>query len=307
MRPIQHLGLLVSSALAVAAMATSLAWAGDRYGPTDGYASSDYGYQASDQRGRADCDGRDGCRGDARQFDQRRGAERIDSYGDGGWDRHAEQGRMTYDRRDREQRGYSRERFEDAEQIDPCARQYNLIGHQCLSDGFGYDRGGRAYQDRSSWRAERVYGDEGDRGSAYDRFDDRAGYVGGCEEAHARLGEHCPFERHERFERSDLDLREHVRGQERVVWVEERLPEEFFFGDGGVGPGIVDFGGGGGGGGGFVSVDSFASANSSANASAMSSAKAMSMNHQMMMHQMMQMHHYPSKMHYGGGGCGCKK
>ncbi len=308
-RSIQRLALLVSSTIAVAALTVSAAWAGDRYGATDGrageYAASDYGYQSDAEPGRADYDGADGAYGDSRR------------------DVQSSRSRSEYERSDSRSRVYSDERVDDVEQVDPCAVQYRLTGRRCLGDRVetrsderihesrpsrrdddleqidpcavhyhltghrcGADkesyRDGRVSRDTSSWRSERAYSDES--ASAYDRFDDADGYVDACVVAHERLGDRCPYAGRRSY-------------RDRVVWVEERLPDSFFISEGGVGPGIVDFGESGGGGG-FVFSDSFANASASASARAQASVSLSiaAHNRHMMGH--------PHKMH---GGCGCKK
>jgi len=236
-RSIQRLTLLVSSTLAVAALAASAAWAGDRYGPTDGGAG-EYGYQSSIA---------------PEGYDYGRAG---DSYGDSRWEAQSSRSRSEYERRDIGSRINADEQAGDVEQVDPCAVQYRVAGHRCGSDEDSY-RGGRVSREGSSWTFERVYEDE--RASAYGRSYEADRYADACVAAHERLGEHCPYAQRPRY-----------RDEDRVVWVEERLPDSFFISDGGVGPGIVDYGGGGGGGG-FVSDEGFA--NASANASASASAR----------------------------------
>jgi len=281
--PIQRLGLLVSSAMAIAALAAASAWAGDGYGPADGrsggYASSDYGYQGAEQ---------------------------------GGWDAQSSQSRSEYDHRASETR-----RFDDVEEVDPCAMQHRLTGRGCEDRDVhgdrgarygrgGEDRGGdieavdpcaaqyrmtgrgcevgggaRYFRDQES--SERRY-DRVDRAAAYDRMGDEDGFVDACVVAHERRGERCPYQ-----------------SSTPVVWVEERLPDSFFFADGSVGGGVVDYGGGGGGGGGFGFGEGFSSANADASSSASASA-SVSVAIAMRNHHMMP--HYPQKMPHGGG-CGC--
>jgi hypothetical protein len=328
-RSIQRLALLVSSILAVAALAATAAQAGDRYGSTDGradgYAAGDYGYPPDVDPGRADYDQSYGGYGDSRRDAQssrsRYEYERRDSRAQRSFDGQVDdaeqvdpcavQYRLTGRRcggddaapghHARLEEGRFSRRGDDLEQVDPCAIQSRVAGRGCASDEQFYGGGARVSREGSAWRSERVYGDE--RGWAYARnygargYDDRSygdgyrddGYVDACVVAHERIGERCPYA-------------EGRREQDRVVWVEERLPDTFFISEGGVGPGIVDFGGGGGGGGGFAFADGFANANASASASASAQASVSvsiaAHNHRMMMG-------YPHKMMHGG--CGCKK
>jgi len=306
-RSTQRLARLVSAAVAVAALTATAAWAGDRYGPADSGAGeySGYGYQQGADYDRADS-----------------------SYDDGRWDAQSSRSRSDYERRDSRTRVYTDAQAGDVEQVDPCAVQYRLTGRRCLGDGAAPYRGARIDEERfserggdleqvdpcatqyrmtgrrcasgeefyrgarvsredSGWRSERINGDE--RAAGYDRIDDADGYVEACVVAHERIGERCPYAQGR-------------RDQDRVVWVEERLPDSFFISEGGVGPGIVDYGGGGGGGGGFEFADSFAGANASASASASAQA-SVSLAIAVHNHNMM---HYPHKMTHGGG-CGCKK
>src|SRR5580658_3379159 len=110
-RPTKHLGLLVSSALAFAAMMASAAWAGDRYGsaePQGGdYAPSGYGYQSQYRQGGDDVEQVDPC------------AMQHHLIGRG-----CESDRGVSDR---ETRRYSREEGEDVREVDPCAMQYHVI------------------------------------------------------------------------------------------------------------------------------------------------------------------------------------
>jgi hypothetical protein len=328
-RAVRDLVLLLGAAAACAAVLAPSAWAGDRYGPNDGqgdgygapaydssYDSRRNGYgarYADDQR-------RDDRYSDGRRWDERRDS-RTESYADRRYDdaeaidpcaiQHRVVGRGCapaadegYRRGERAYGGGYQRRFDDAEQVDPCAMQYRVAGRGC---GGGYDR--ETYEEhygpehRGDYRGERFWRE----GSAYDDREvwvdrqegyDRGGYDGeavdACEVVHERMGDHCPY------------------AEQRIVApvVTENLPDGFFLGDGGVGPGIVDFGGGGGGGGGFAIADSSSSASAVANASASASARVslkfavMAHNH----HMMMGGHHYPTKgWGGGGGGCGCKK
>jgi len=263
-RSIQRLALLIPSILAVAALTATAAWAGDRYSQTDPradeYVSSDYGYQSDIDPGGA--------------------------YGDSRWNDRSSWSRSEYDRRDSRSRTYSDEQVYEAEQMDPCAVQYRVTGRGCAPDQGSY-RGGGMSREGSAWRSERVYDEE--RASAYDRAYDADGYVDACVVAHERVGERCPYAERRTY-----------RDQDRVVWVEERLPDTFFISEGGVGPGIVDYGGGGGGGGGFGFADGLAGANASASASASAQA-SVSLAIAVHNHGM----GYPHKMPHGG--CGCKK
>ncbi len=314
-RSIQRLTLLVSSMLAVAALAATTAWAGDRYGPTDGrageYDSSAYGYQSDVDLGRVEYGRADG------------------AYDGSHWDSQTSRSRSEYERRDIRSRAYSDEQIDDAEQVDPCAVQYRLTGRRCSEGAVGRDRHARLDQDRSvergddleqidpcamhhhvtgrgcdpdeqayrdgrvsregsAWRSERAYGGERARagaGAYYDQFDDADGYADACVVAHERLGDRCPYAAPQPY-------------RDRVVWVEERLPDSFFISEGGVGPGMVDFGDEGGGGG-FVFADGFANANASASARAQASVSVSIAAHNR--HMM----GYPHKMMHGG--CGCKR
>jgi hypothetical protein len=144
--------------------------------------------------------------------------------------------------------------------VDPCAAQYRMTGRACVSAETQDARRSRDASSRSVWRAGSVY-----PGANHDVFD-------ACMAAHARLGGRCPYESRERVAEA------------------ESLPAEFFWGEGGVGGGIVDFGGGGGT---FVVADSFANANASASASASARVWISVTGHKM--------HRWP---HHG---CGCRK
>jgi hypothetical protein len=338
-RPTKHLGLLVSSTLALAAVMASAAWAGDRYGPADpqggGYASSGYGYQSEDRtedrqvrteydaqfrQGGDDLEQVDPCAMQYRQTgrgcssDRRVSGHETRLYSREGGDdveqvdpcavQHRLTGRGCESDRGfsgHETRRYSRVEGDDAREIDPCAMQYQVIGRGCSSDGAVFERETGSDRDRSAWRSDRIHEGEANRASAYDRFDDQDAYVDAREAPRERFAEHCLCQDRGRFERSGLDRRA-WRDDDRVVWVEERLPDSFFFSDGGVGPGIVDFGGGGGGGGGNSSIFIDSSARANASASAMASASAAIM---MKNHRMMKMPYgYGQKMmpHYSSGG-----
>jgi hypothetical protein len=277
-RPIQQLGRLACATLACVVMASS-AGAGDRYAPADGpqdpYASNDYGYRSDDAPGHAD-------------------------YGARGGDDRSSRSSAQYDRRSTRSQTYADRGFDDVEQIDPCAVHYRLTGASCHSGIADPAYGRRSDRDESAWRSE--YDDRADiaRADGYDRFADEDGYVDACVVAHERIGQRCPYDRQGRVERSWSE-RGSYRDDDRVVWVEERLPDSFFVSDGGVGPGIVDYGGGGGGGGGFAGAESFAGADAFAASSARASA-SVSIAIAMRNHHMMS--HYPPKMPHG---CGCKK
>ncbi|HEX4180446.1 MAG TPA: hypothetical protein VHY32_06615 [Caulobacteraceae bacterium] len=323
-RPALGLGLLVGAALACAALA-SAASAGDRYSGYDdrgdGYAQP--AYEDSSTMGRGPDRGYDARYSedryrDGRSYDDRREGDRVHAY---------------------DRRGYG-----EVEEIDPCARQARVIDRGCRPEPGGYHeqgwggRGryaerpdaefyerGRAGQDRYERRADEGYGAEGYYGretyeapawpvypdesewrtrSGYgerevwvDRREaDEGGYIDACEVVHERMGDRCPYAQ-------GFETRRIISDDRAVT---ENLPDTFFISEGGVGPGIVDFGGGGGGGGEFASADSFS--NASANASASASASAsLAVKLSIASHNHMMMHHYPMKGHYGGGGCGCKK
>jgi len=309
-RPNRHFWLLAPAALAGLAVMASAAWAGDRYGGYEGpggdYASSDYSERSSMVRGQAEYDGASYCAAQTRQSGYRCAPEAVDAYNGGQWygrPEHVQSERAQSERAQSERGQSERTRVEDrrdfgeAEQIDPCAAHSRLTGRDCVSADAGYDRDGRGYRGETTWRSEQSYTE--DSGPVYDRTGDRDGYVDACAVVHARMGERCPFQ----------DAERRVYQDERpIVWVEERLPDSFFIGEGGVGPGIVDYGGGGGGGAGefagaesFSGADAFASASARASASASISIAIAQHNHHMMGQ------HYPPRMHGGGCGCGGKK
>ena len=333
-RPVRDLGVLVGAVLACAALLAPTAWAGDRYGAYgDGYAnggaddyqardfdlSSVYGAPYEARRGSPDDYGRD--RGDGYQDDRAdRSAyaqtwreqrdSRAETYGARRFDDVEEIDPCAAQRRvigrgcgpavdGRPREGGYREgydgRYDDVEAVDPCAMQYRFVGRGC---GGGYER--ETYEEpyAPEYRDERVW-----RGGAgYDDretwVDGREAYEGGavdaCEVVHERMGGHCPY----------------ARQPVEAPAPTEDLPDSFFISEGGVGPGIVDFGGGGGGG--FEFADTGASAAASATASASASARArISLRYAVMAHNHYMMHHHPMKWGGGwggrGGGCGCKK
>jgi hypothetical protein len=206
--------------------------------------------------------------------------------------------------------------YDDREAIDPCAAQSRLTGRGCEREdrrGGSVQRGRAVYRDREPpvelWDDRRAYRIAPEPSDAYERFDGRFAYVESCQAVHARLGGQCPYDGREHFRSACCDR--YV--DERPVWVEERLPDSFFVSDGGVGPGIVDFGGGGGG---FVEADNFAGSSGFASASAQASA-SLSLALSIHNHGMMRPHPGkgggwggPGGGSWGGGrpgGCGCKK
>jgi hypothetical protein len=219
----------------------------------------------ADRRSRRYDDGRGYARSDERVYEREEGGE----------------GYRTGSRRI-EDRQFQDERVVDVEEVDPCAEQHRLTGRGCAV--MGYEQEGRGYADRPVWRGESYRFAR----PAYDVGYEDGGDVESCAVVHARMGERCPYQ---------------YQSRERIVEA-ETLPDTFFFSDGGVGGGIVDFGGGGGGG--FAFSDSFAGANANASASAMASASANISANIMLRNHMMKMMHYPQKMpmHHG---CGCKK
>jgi hypothetical protein len=318
-RALFNLGWSTLAAMAVVALAFSPAKAGDRYGASEDLEAVDPCAVHEHVTGRQ-C-GLDGSRPDAsRHVEIRRGGDwdrntstedleavdpcavqhhvvgrGCDERGGGyeqsrrGWedsrgDRRVDERYVdgavadrTYEHEER----YGARRVEEVEDIDPCAVQWRLAGRGCVSGEARFERdSGDDRPGRSVWRAESSYEAYGQRRADY-------GYVDACRVVHARLGDRCPYE-----------------SRERIVETEV-LPADFFVSEGGVGGGIVDFGGGGGGGGGFAFSDSFANANANASASAMASASARVSVSIMARNHMMKMMHYPPKMMHHG--CGCKK
>ena len=331
-RPSSSHGWLISTALAGLVLAAPAAMAGDRYGPGDGPDRGRAGEEIEavdpcavhqrvtgldcrvdgrreqrvyrDERVYRDQEAWRGGDADLEQVDPCAAQARVLGYGcevrDGrreawshGFDdrrAHVEE-RYVEGGRDRAWVEGGR-RFEDIEEVDPCAVQSRVIGYGC--ERGGYVRETYAAP-RRVWRSEEADGYD-------DRFADDGrpvyvhggadyGYVEDCIALHARIGDRCPYERRERIVESMA------------------LPADFFVSEGGVGGGIVDFGGGGGGGG-FAFSDSFANAAANANASASASASAIAkVNVSIMNHNHMMKMHYPMK--WGGGGmhhgCGCKK
>lgn len=285
-RAVRHLGILASAALAGALALAGAAVAGDRYG-AGGYETQGYDGGYSSSYGSRD--------GDIEAIDPCAAQQRVT-----GRDCLPE-GRVVQRRGEIQERRSERV-YDDAGAVDPCAVQSHLVGRGCETGRYFSDRDesrgrGDVY---GGWRAERgdtvVSREYGYEDRAYDRRGESP--VDACEVAHERYGEICPYERRERF-RTCCEVRE-----ERPVWVTEQLPESFFVSEGGVGGGVIDYGGGGGGfalAGGFSDASAFSSssARASASASAWVSVAINVHNHQM--------HGWGGNRWGGGHGCGCKR
>jgi hypothetical protein len=157
--------------------------------------------------------------------------ERMTGRGCDSTDRRLERSSLAYDGAD----GYSR--TVEFEAIDPCAMQYRMTGRGCTPGGPEYPPGMTYYVPGGSvWRAERSYSYAAAPVRDGSSPDHRS--AGGCFAMRAWSSDCCLY----RCRESNFEPM--------------RLPADFFVGDGGVGGGIVDYGGGGEG---FFLADGFRS------------------------------------------------